>query len=146
MQAELAIALRDYVGRETPLYLAERLTDHYKNKNKGSSGPEIYIKREDLNHGGAHKMNNAIAQAMIAKRLGRSSVVAATGAGQHGVATAAACAKLDLKCTIIMGSLDMERQPSNVILMKLLGAQVPTYIAAALLITDIIIFFFFFLI
>ncbi|XP_057961016.1 tryptophan synthase beta chain 1-like [Malania oleifera] len=122
-QEELAMALRDYVGRETPLYFAERLTNHYKNIN-GGYGPEIYLKREDLNHGGAHKMNNAIAQAMLAKRIGRKSVVAATGAGQHGVATAAACAKLSLDCTIFMGTTDMERQSSNVILMKLLGAQV----------------------
>ncbi|RVW46091.1 hypothetical protein VitviT2T_014549 [Vitis vinifera] len=121
-QEELATALRDYVGRETPLYFAQRLTDHYKNES--GCGPEIYLKREDLNHGGAHKINNAIAQAMIAKRMGRTSIVAATGAGQHGVATAAACAKLSLKCTIVMGTLDMERQASNVLLMKLLGAEV----------------------
>ncbi|KAI3456427.1 hypothetical protein Pfo_013090 [Paulownia fortunei] len=121
-QAELAIALRDYVGRETPLYFARRLTDHYKN-SKGE-GPEIYLKREDLNYSGAHKINNAIAQAMLAKRMGRKRVVAATGAGQHGVATAAACAKLSLDCTIVMGNVDMERQSSSVLLMKHLGAQV----------------------
>ncbi|KAL8461374.1 hypothetical protein ACS0TY_031926 [Phlomoides rotata] len=121
-QGELVVALRDYVGRETPLYFAQRLTDHYKNGN--GEGPEIYLKREDLNHGGAHKINNALAQAMLAKRMGQKRVVAATGAGQHGVATAAVCAKLALDCTIIMGKLDMERQPSNVLLMKHLGAQV----------------------
>ncbi|KAF5472827.1 hypothetical protein F2P56_009506 [Juglans regia] len=121
-QAELETALRDYVGRETPLYFAERLSNHYKN-NKGE-GPDIYLKREDLTHGGAHKINNAIAQAMIAKRMGRKRVVAATGAGQHGVATAAACAKLSLECTIFMGTKDMEKQSSNLLLMKLLGAQV----------------------
>ncbi|KAK8973614.1 hypothetical protein V6N11_044587 [Hibiscus sabdariffa] len=121
-QEELTTALWEYVGRETPLYYAGRLTDRYKN-SKGQ-GPEIYLKREDLNHGGAHKINNAIAQAMIAKRMGRKSVVAATGAGQHGVATAAACAKLSLDCTIFMGATDMEEQASNVLLMKLLGAQV----------------------
>ncbi|KAK2973005.1 hypothetical protein RJ640_005548, partial [Escallonia rubra] len=121
-QAELATALKDYVGRETPLYLAQRITNYYKN-SKGE-GPEIYLKREDLNHGGAHKMNNAIAQAMLAKRIGRKSIVAATGAGQHGVATAAACAKLALECTIFMGRMDMERQSSNVTLMNLLGAEV----------------------
>lgn len=129
VQEELATALRDYVGRETPLYFAQRLTDHYKNES--GCGPEIYLKREDLNHGGAHKINNAIAQAMIAKRMGRTSIVAATGAGQHGVATAAACAKLSLKCTIVMGTLDMERQASNVLLMKLLGAEVYIYILSA---------------
>ena len=91
------------MGRETPLYYAERLTNHYKN-DKGE-GPEIYLKREDLNHCGAHKMNNAIAQAMIAKRMGLKHVVAATGAGQHGVATAAACAKLSLECTVFMGAV-----------------------------------------
>ena len=121
-QVELETALRDYVGRETPLYFAERLTEHYKNTS--GEGPEIYLKREDLNHGGAHKMNNAIAQAMIARRMGRTSVVAATGAGQHGVATAAACAKLSLDCTIFMGTEDIKKQSSNVLLMKLLGAQV----------------------
>ncbi|KAK2644426.1 hypothetical protein Ddye_019621 [Dipteronia dyeriana] len=121
-QEELSTALRDYVGRETPLYFAKRLTAYYKNDN--GEGPEIYLKREDLNHVGAHKINNAIAQAMIAKRMGRKIVVAATGAGQHGVATAAACAKLDLECTIYMGTTDMEKQSSNVLLMKLLGAKV----------------------
>ncbi|XP_038893791.1 tryptophan synthase beta chain 1-like [Benincasa hispida] len=121
-QEELEVALRDFVGRETPLYYAERLTKHYKNEE--GKGPEIYIKREDLNHCGAHKMNNAIAQVMIAKRMGRKSVVAATGAGQHGVATAAACAKNDLDCTIFMGSEDIKKQSSNVLLIKLLGAQV----------------------
>ncbi|KAB2078390.1 hypothetical protein E1A91_A06G159600v1 [Gossypium mustelinum] len=121
-QEELTTALRDYVGRETPLYFAQRLTNHYKNSE--GEGPEIYLKREDLNHGGAHKINNAIAQAMIAKRMGRKSIVAATGAGQHGVATAAACAKLSLDCTIFMGATDMEKQASNVLLMKHLGAEV----------------------
>ncbi|GMH05330.1 hypothetical protein Nepgr_007170 [Nepenthes gracilis] len=122
-RGELETALRDYVGRETPLYFAQRLTNHYKVGVNGN-GPEIYLKREDLNHGGAHKINNAIGQAMLAKRLGRRSIIAPTGAGQHGVATAAACAKLSLDCTIFMGSQDMERQSSNVLLMKLLGAQV----------------------
>lgn len=122
MQKELGIALRDYVGRESPLYFAQRLTDHYKN-SKGE-GPEIYLKREDLVHGGAHKINNAIAQAMIAKRMGRTSIIAATGAGQHGVATAASCAKLSLHCTVFMGSADIQRQPSNVLLIKHLGAHV----------------------
>ncbi|PHT69955.1 Tryptophan synthase beta chain 2, chloroplastic [Capsicum annuum] len=113
-QMELEVTLRDYVGRETPLYFAQRLTDYYKSINRGT-GPDIYLKREDLNHGGAHKINNAIAQAMLAKRMGCKSVMAAT---------AAACAKLSLECTIFMGSLDMERQPSNVLLMKHLGAKV----------------------
>nr|AYM45644.1 tryptophan synthase [Strobilanthes cusia] len=122
-QGELQVALRDYVGRETPLYYAKRLSDYYKGKGNGQ-GPEIYLKREDLNHGGAHKINNAIAQAMIAQRMGRTSIVAATGAGQHGVATAAACAKLGLECTVFVGNVDMARQPHNVLLMKHLGAEV----------------------
>ncbi|KAL0651240.1 hypothetical protein Bca4012_093931 [Brassica carinata] len=123
--AEFTTALRDYVGRETPLYFAERLTEHYRNKCRTTGdGPEIYLKREDLGHSGSHKMNNALAQAMIARRLGCSRVVAATGAGQHGVATAAACAKLSLECTVFMGTTDIEKQSSNVLSMKLLGAQV----------------------
>ncbi|KAL3820681.1 hypothetical protein ACJIZ3_006586 [Penstemon smallii] len=121
-QAELAMALRDYVGRETPLYFAQRLSNYFKNDD--GEGPQIYLKREDLNHGGAHKINNAMAQAMLAKRMGRQSILAATGAGQHGVATAAVCAKLSLDCTIFMGDVDIERQSSNVILMRQLGAQV----------------------
>ncbi|KAJ4879180.1 Pyridoxal-5'-phosphate-dependent enzyme family protein [Raphanus sativus] len=124
-QEELTTALRDYVGRETPLYFAGRLTEHYKNISQTTGGgPEIYLKREDLSHCGSHKINNALAQAMIARRLGCSRVVAATGAGQHGVATAAACAKLSLECTVFMGSTDIEKQSSNVLSMKLLGAQV----------------------
>ncbi|XP_058093025.1 tryptophan synthase beta chain 1-like [Magnolia sinica] len=121
-QEELAATLRDYAGRETPLYFAERLTEYHKNAN--GDGPLIYLKREDLNHTGAHKINNAIGQAMLAKRMGRKHVVAATGAGQHGLAVAAVCARLSLQCTIYMGSPDMEKQSSNVLLMKLLGAQV----------------------
>ncbi|XP_010476088.1 PREDICTED: tryptophan synthase beta chain 1-like [Camelina sativa] len=124
-QEELTTALRDYVGRETPLYFAGRLTEHYKNIGRTIGvGPEIYLKREDLSHCGSHKINNALAQAMIARRLGCSHVVAATGAGQHGVATAAACAKLSLECTVYMGATDMEKQFFNVLSMKQLGAQV----------------------
>lgn len=117
-------ALRNYVGRETPLYHAKRLSEYYKSKNSGK-GPDIYLKREDLNHTGSHKINNALAQAMLAKRMGLKSVVTATGSGQHGLATAAACAKLDLECTVFMAAKDMDRQSSNIVrLMKLLGAQV----------------------
>ncbi|MBA0723499.1 hypothetical protein Golax_004074 [Gossypium laxum] len=119
---ELTTALRDYVESETPLYFAQRLTNHYNNSE--GEGPEIYLKRGDLNHGGAHKINNAIAQAMIAKWMGRKSIVAATGAGQHGVATAAACTNLSLDCTIFMGATDMEKWTSNVLLMKHPGAEV----------------------
>jgi tryptophan synthase beta chain len=99
------------------------LSEYYKNKN-GGIGPDIYLKREDLNHTGSHKMNNALAQAMIAKRIGLKSVVTATGSGQHGLATASACAKLGLECTVFMADKDMDRQSSNVRLMKLLGAKV----------------------
>ncbi|KAJ4823865.1 hypothetical protein Tsubulata_030313 [Turnera subulata] len=109
-------------GKHRCILIAERLTNHYKNMD--GTGPLIYLKREDLSHCGAHKMNNAIAQAMIAKRMGLKHVVTATGAGQHGVATAAACAKLGLECTVFMGSIDMQKQSSNLLLMKLLGAQV----------------------
>ncbi|MED6192936.1 hypothetical protein PIB30_014506 [Stylosanthes scabra] len=122
-KAELAEALRDFAGRETPLYYARRLSEHYKINNNGK-GPDIYLKREDLNHGGSHKINNALAQAMIAKRMGRNTVVTATASGQHGIATAAACAKLGLDCTVFMALKEMEKECSNVKLMKLLGATV----------------------
>ncbi|BAT74530.1 hypothetical protein VIGAN_01221800 [Vigna angularis var. angularis] len=106
-QAELAEALRDYAGRETPLYHAERLSEYYKSINNGK-GPDIYLKREDLNHGGSHKMNNALAQAMIAKRMGCKSVVTATSFGQHDLATAVACAKLALECMIFMANFALK--------------------------------------
>ncbi|GJX47984.1 tryptophan synthase beta chain 1-like protein [Tanacetum coccineum] len=119
---ELATALRDYVGRETPLYYAKRLTDHYKNINGG--GPDIYLKREDMSHGGSYKMNNVVAQAILAKRMGRKNVITATSAGHHGIAAAAVCAKFSLDCTVFMGTKDMLQKTSNVQIMKLLGAQV----------------------
>ncbi|KAK4284407.1 hypothetical protein QN277_001245 [Acacia crassicarpa] len=122
-QQELEEALRDYVGRETPLYHARRLTELYKTNN-GGQGPDIFLKREDLCHAGSHKMNNALAQAMIARRIGRKLVVAATASGHHGIATASACAKLGLDCKIYMAAKDLEQQHSNVQLMTLLGAQV----------------------
>lgn len=123
LQEELAVGLRDFVGRETPLYHAERLSEFHKSRN-GGEGPEIFLKREDLSHGGSHKMNNALAQAMLAKRIGRTAIITATATGQHGLATAAACARLGLDCTVFMAKTDMERQYSNVDLMRLLGAQV----------------------
>lgn len=119
---ELDGILKDYVGRESPLYFAERLTEHYKRPN--GEGPHIYLKREDLNHTGAHKINNAIAQALLAKRLGKKRIIAETGAGQHGVATATVCARFGLDCIIYMGAQDMERQALNVFRMRLLGAEV----------------------
>ena len=114
--------LKDYVGRANPLYFAERLSERYK-KPDGSM-PHIYFKREDLNHTGAHKINNAIGQAILAKRMGKKRIIAETGAGQHGVATATVCARYGLECVIYMGAADMERQKLNVFRMRLLGATV----------------------
>lgn len=114
---ELNYYLKDYVGRETPLYYAENLS-------KSLGGPKIYLKREDLNHTGAHKINNAIGQALLAKRMGKRKIVAETGAGQHGVATATACALLNLECVVFMGEEDIRRQQLNVFRMELLGTKV----------------------
>ncbi len=116
-QDELRKYLTDYVGRPTPLYYAERLTRHF-------GGGKVYLKREDLAHTGAHKINNALGQALLAKRMGKSRVIAETGAGQHGVATATAAALLGLECVIYMGTEDMARQRLNVYRMRLLGAEV----------------------
>src|SRR5699024_6958336 len=114
---ELNDYLIHYVGRETPLYKA-------KNFSKQIGGASIYLKREDLNHTGAHKINNSIGQALLAKRMGKNKIVAETGAGQHGVATATVCALLDLECIVFMGAVDVERQALNVFRMELLGAKV----------------------
>jgi tryptophan synthase beta chain len=116
-RAEFESLLAHYVGRPTPLFHARRLSEHL-------GGAQIYLKREDLAHTGAHKINNALGQALIAQRLGKRRIVAETGAGQHGVATAAACALLGLQCVIYMGTVDMARQEPNVLRMKLLGAEV----------------------
>jgi tryptophan synthase beta chain len=121
-QQELAALLKDYVGRPSPLYFAERLTDHYAKPD--GTGAQIYLKREDLNHTGAHKINNALAQVLLAKRMGKKRIIAETGAGQHGVATATVCARFGLECVIYMGVHDMERQALNVFRMRLLGATV----------------------
>jgi len=121
-QKELQQLLRDYVGRPSPLYFAERLTAHYAKAD--GTGPQIYLKREDLNHTGAHKINNALAQALLAKRMGKQRIIAETGAGQHGVATATVCARFGLDCVIYMGVHDMERQALNVFRMRLMGAEV----------------------
>lgn len=121
-QQELTELLRDYVGRPSPLYFAERLTTHYARPD--GTGAQIYLKREDLNHTGAHKINNALAQVLLAKRMGKQRVIAETGAGQHGVATATVCARFGLKCLIYMGVHDMERQSLNVFRMRLMGAEV----------------------
>ncbi len=116
-QQELQYYLKDYVGRENPLYLASNLTGKI-------GGAKIYLKREDLNHTGAHKINNTIGQALLAVRMGKKKIVAETGAGQHGVATATVCALLDLECVVFMGEEDIKRQKLNVFRMELLGAKV----------------------
>ena len=121
-QTELTAILTDYVGRETPLYFAERLTNHL-------GGAKIYLKREDLNHTGAHKINNAIGQVLLAKKMGKKKIIAETGAGQHGVATATAAALFGMECTVFMGALDVERQALNVFRMELLGAKVESVVA-----------------
>ncbi len=118
---ELSRLLRSYVGRSTPLYEAERLTAHY---SRADGGPRIWLKREDLNHTGAHKINNALGQALLALRMGKKRIIAETGAGQHGVATATVCARFGLECVVYMGEEDMRRQALNVFRMKLLGAKV----------------------
>lgn len=115
-QEELQYLLKNYVGRETPLFYAKNLSNYY--------GHDIYLKREDLNHTGAHKINNALGQVLLAKRMGKKKVIAETGAGQHGVATATAAALLGLECEVYMGAVDIERQKLNVFRMELLGAKV----------------------
>ena len=116
-QAELDSFLEHYVGRPSPLYFAERLTEHL-------GGAKIYFKRDELNHTGAHKINNVMGQILLARRMGKKRIIAETGAGQHGVATATACARFGLECIVYMGSVDIERQKPNVFRMKLLGAEV----------------------
>ncbi|MBU2526777.1 MAG: tryptophan synthase subunit beta [Flavobacteriaceae bacterium] len=115
-QSEFRALLRDYVGRPTPLYFAKRLSEKYNTK--------IYLKREDLCHTGAHKVNNTIGQILMAQRLGKTRIIAETGAGQHGVATATVCALMGLQCIVYMGEIDIERQAPNVARMKMLGAEV----------------------
>src|SRR5580698_3518430 len=115
--AELDRDLKHYVGRPSPIYHAERLSQHV-------GGARILFKREDLNHTGAHKINNTVGQALVAKRMGKPRIIAETGAGQHGVASATVAARLGLECVVYMGAVDIERQAINVFRMKLLGAQV----------------------
>ena len=122
-RAELDRLLRDFVGRPTPLYLAERLSER--------AGRRVYLKREDLAHTGAHKINNAVGQALLARRMGKTRVIAETGAGQHGVAAATACALLGIECVVYMGTEDMRRQAPNVDRMRLLGAEVAPVEAGA---------------
>ena len=118
--------LTHYVGRPSPLYFAERMTEHCRSMKTASGllGAKIYFKRDELNHTGAHKVNNVLGQIMLARRMGKPRVIAETGAGQHGVATATLCARFGLKCVVYMGSVDVERQKPNVFRMKMLGAEV----------------------
>src|SRR5215467_12438153 len=116
-QREMDGHLAHYVGRPSPLYFAERLTAHL-------GGAKIYLKREDLNHTGVHKINNCLGQILLARRMGKTRIIAETGAGQHGVATATVAARFGLPCTVYMGEVDMERQQPNVFRMRLLGAEV----------------------
>jgi tryptophan synthase beta chain len=121
-QKEFQHHLKEFAGRPTELYFAERLTRH-------AGGAKLYLKREDLLHTGAHKINNAIGQALLARRMGKRRIIAETGAGQHGVATAAVCAKFGLECVVYMGAVDMERQALNVFRMRLMGAEVRSVVA-----------------
>jgi tryptophan synthase beta chain len=126
-KAELDNLLTHYVGRPSPLYYAERMTEHVRQKAAAagqSGGAKIYFKREELNHTGAHKINNVLGQILLARRMGKTRIIAETGAGQHGVATATACARFGLECIVYMGSVDVARQEPNVFRMKLLGAKV----------------------
>jgi tryptophan synthase beta chain len=116
-QAEMASMLTHYVGRPSPLYFAERMTEHL-------GGAKIYFKRDELNHTGAHKVNNVLGQILLARRMGKKRIIAETGAGQHGVATATLCARYGLECIVYMGAVDVERQKPNVFRMKMLGAKV----------------------
>lgn len=116
-QAEMASYLAHYVGRPSPLYFAERLTEHL-------GGAKIYLKRDELNHTGAHKVNNVLGQILLARRMGKKRIIAETGAGQHGVATATLCARFGLQCVVYMGAVDVERQKPNVFRMKMLGTEI----------------------
>ena len=128
-QRELGGYLTHYVGRPSPLYFAERLTQHF-------GGARIYLKREELNHTGAHKINNCMGQILLAQRMGKTRIIAETGAGQHGVATATVCARFGLPCVVYMGALDVERQKPNVFRMNLLGAEVRPVTAGAATLKD----------
>jgi tryptophan synthase beta chain len=128
-QAELAGYLTHYVGRPSPLYFAERLTRHY-------GGAKIYLKREELNHTGSHKINNCMGQILLALRMGKTRIIAETGAGQHGVATATVCARFGLPCVVYMGAVDVERQKPNVFRMNLLGAEVRPVTSGAATLKD----------
>ncbi|MGB0920447.1 MAG: tryptophan synthase subunit beta [Alphaproteobacteria bacterium] len=123
-KAEMDDLLQNYVGRPSPLYYAERLTDHVRETAPAGKGAKLYFKRDELNHTGAHKINNCIGQILLAKRMGKTRIIAETGAGQHGVATATVAARFGMPCVIYMGDTDIERQMPNVFRMRLLGAEV----------------------
>ena len=123
-RAEFDDLLEHFVGRPSPLYYAPRMTEHFRAMAPAGKGPKIYFKREELNHTGAHKINNCVGQILLAIRMGKTRIIAETGAGQHGVATATVAARFGLPCTIFMGAKDVERQKPNVFRMKLLGAEV----------------------
>jgi tryptophan synthase beta chain len=136
---QMAGYLKDYVGRPTPLYFAERLTEHLQEisaKRGGDGGAKIYFKREDLNHTGAHKVNNVLGQILLAMRMGKPRVIAETGAGMHGVATATMCAKFGLQCVVYMGVVDVERQKPNVLRMQALGAHVRPVVSGSRTLKD----------
>ncbi len=135
--AEWRRLLTDYVGRPSPLWFAERLTEHLRAKGAGEGlGAKVYFKRDELNHTGAHKINAVLGQILLAKRMGKTRIIAETGAGQHGVATATVCALFDLPCTVFMGATDVERQQPNVFRMKLLGAEVMPVTSGAATLKD----------
>jgi len=140
-EAEFNDLLEHYVGRPSPLYFAERLTDHVRETapegpNGEKRGAQIWFKRDELNHTGAHKINNCIGQILLAIRMGKTRIIAETGAGQHGVATATVCARFNLPCTIFMGATDIERQKPNIFRMKLLGAEVVSVTSGAATLKD----------
>jgi tryptophan synthase beta chain len=133
---ELDHYLRHYVGRPSPLYYAERLTEHVRKGAGKDRGAKIYFKRDELNHTGAHKINNCMGQILLARRMGKTRIIAETGAGQHGVATATVCARFGLPCVVYMGATDVERQKPNVFRMKLLGAEVRPVMAGRATLKD----------
>ncbi len=135
-QAEFDDLLEHYVGRPSPLYYAERLTEALRASAPDGMGAEVWFKRDELNHTGAHKINNCIGQILLARRMGKTRIIAETGAGQHGVATATVCARFGLPCTVYMGARDIERQQPNVFRMKLLGAEVKPVTSGARTLKD----------
>ncbi len=128
--------LKDYVGRPSPMWFAERLTTHLRKTAPAGMGAKVYFKRDELNHTGAHKINAVLGQILLAKRMGKTRIIAETGAGQHGVATATVCALMDLPCVVYMGATDVERQQPNVFRMKLLGAEVVPVTSGAATLKD----------